>query len=172
MTHERKPGTIKQSISEVVDALGGSNQVAKLLDMGSSTIDAWKNPGRASFPSIDQLVQLESIFAQKTGSISPTPIIMSMIHAVEKNIAPDGAIYILDELLKSRTIIEELTTSLIQRARNENLGKSANLNREETIRLTSACFDAIRMLTRLSIHLSKPTEVKSARKFSIMPRID
>lgn len=172
MTHERKPGTIKQSITEVVDALGGSTQAAKILDMGSSTIDAWKNPGRSTLPSIDQVIQIEASFARQTGAVSPTPIIMAMIHAVEKELTPEGTVYILDELLKSRTIIEELTTSLIQRARNENLGKSANLTREENVRLSSACFDAIRMLTRLSIHLSHPTEVKSARKFSIMPRID
>ena len=172
MTHTRKTESLKQSLTDVVEALGGSQRVAKLLDVGQSTVDAWKNPARPSFASAEQIIILDAWYAQKAGTVSPTPIIMSMIQAVETNLSADRSMNVLDELIQTRTVIEALTAALIQKARNENLGQPVEFSKSESEQLMAACFDAVRMLTRLSIHLQRPTEVKSVRKLSVIPQVD
>lgn len=171
MTHKREFGTIAEALTNVIEVLGGSAKVAKMLGVGRSTVDAWKNPERVSLPSIEQIVLLETNYCDVTKSPSPTPIILAMIYSVEQNAVSERELNLLEELLKSRAAIENLTSSLINRIRSENLGREADLNGTDTDMLVATCYDTVRILTKLAINFSANAKnVRSKKRYSLAPR--
>jgi hypothetical protein len=150
MTHRKTPGSIEEAIDTIVSRLGGSENTARMLGASRSTVDSWKNPGRTAYPSVEQVITLDSAYANNTGSSHPTPILAAMLLAVEKRRRDPYAVNLVDEVLKGRLLMEEIAATLLAHVRKDNLGQPASFSADDTVRLQKAIGDAVRSLVRLS----------------------
>lgn len=150
MTHKKKSGSIEEAIDVIVSRLGGSEMTARMLGSSRSTVDSWKNPGRAVYPSVEQVITLDAAYANNTGNSHPTPIIAALLLAVEKQRRQPFSVNLVDEVLNGRLMMEEIASSLLFHVRNGKLGQPARLAPEESEKLNKTINEAVRCLIRLS----------------------
>ena len=167
MTHRKSPGSIEEAIDTIVTRLGGADATARMLGASRSTVDSWKNPGRSVHPSVEQVITLDSAYANNTGSSHPTPILAAMLLAVEKRRRDPSTVNLVDEVLKGRLLMEEIAASILAYVRNGKLGQPANLAPDEVLKLNKAINDGVRTLIRLSQSIEETTKAADQRRVRV-----
>lgn len=167
MTHRKIPGSIEEAIDIIVSRLGGAENAARLLGASRSTVDSWKNPGRSVHPSVEQVIALDSAYANNAGIGNPTPILAAMLLAVEKRRSAPYTVNLVEEVLKARLLMEEIAATLLAYARNDKLGQPASFSIDETTRIQKAISDAVKLLMSLSHAVDATSKASEQQKTSI-----
>jgi hypothetical protein len=174
MTHHKKPGSLKESVDIVVDYVGGAQAAADLLGVGRSTIDSWKNPERSAKPSLDQVIALDVLYANKSGVSSPTPIVNAIIQTIELNRVYELPVNLVDEVLHIRQVAEELSRVVIIYSRDGKLGSPARITNRDARGIRSMISEGMKQLARLSRAIDVATEqgenfTRNSVRYSLSP---
>jgi len=167
MTHRKKAGSVEEAIDVVVSRLGGAEATARMLGISRSTVDSWKNPGRAVYPSVEQVVALDAAYANNTGNGHPTPILASLLLAVEKQRRNAFSVNLVDEVLSGRLMMEEIASSILFHVRNGKLGQPARLTPEDSEKLRKKINEAVRCLIRISQAIDEADKREEDRRGTV-----
>lgn len=171
MTHRKPPGTIEFAIAQVVSELGGADVVSKLLGVGRSTVDSWKNPGRGAKPSLETVIAMEVEYANATDEPSPTPIIAALMASVELQRKHSPPVRLLDEVLRLRTYVDEISSLVLTQARLERLEQPLDLSTDERLQIQRTLTEAMTRIAVLDNSLrtfnESPTSFRTAVSYSI-----